>query len=212
MSVEIYKQDEKQLELQHSLTEANDTVAERWQAAALAGTMIPVQAFIDAIGHYAKDGTCLDLGMSYGAQYFALKKFHPSVVWEGVEIASKYVPKFAQRKGDDSPTTHLISDYKDLSAFADGAYDVVTSRSMLCHYKPESGFAILDEMLRVARRAVIVKFYELPSGEEDRYIEGFGNMAGRGYFVTWAEEKWRNYIKGKTVTSFDYPTVVVIEK
>lgn len=212
MSLETYKLDEKQLELAQTLTPSNDLVAERWKNAMLAGSMIPVQAFLDAIGHYAKDGKCLDLGMSYGPQYFGLKQFHPSVTWEGVEIASKYLPKFDGLKGQDTPVTHLISDYKDLSAFSDSSYDVVTSRSMLCHYKPESGFAIIDEMLRVASVAVIIKFYELPNGDEDKYVEGFANMTGRGYFVTWAKAKWDEYTKGKKVSSFNYPTVVVIEK
>lgn len=216
MSLEAYKQNEKALELAHTLTAENDQRAARYLELTLEGVMEPMQAFLDAIGHYAKGGTCLDLGMSYGAQYYGLKKFHPSVTWHGCEIAGKYLPKFQLMTGNEDVKnpSHIfpVVDYGDLSIFPDDSFDVVTSRSALCHYTPEKGFAIIDEMLRVASRAVIIKFYQLPTEEEDRYVEGFANMQGRGYFVFWSKPKWDSYIKGKKVSSFNYPSVIVIEK
>jgi len=211
MDVETYKQDEKQMFLNHTLTATNDEYATKYLQGFLSGNMVESMAFLKAINEYGE--TCLDVGSSYGAQYFGLKKFYPNIKWTGCEISQQYIDRFKNllEEGENAEV-FLISDYKDLSSIPDNSYDVVTSRSMLCHYTPENAFKIIDEMLRIAKKAVVIKFYCLPTDNDDRYVEGFGNMTDRGYFVYWSKLKWDEYIKDKKVKEYEKKEVIVIEK
>ena len=216
MDLETYKQDEKQMLLQHTLTQRNIDTSTVWRKQVLNGEMPAVQALLKAVNEYARPNrTCLDLGSADGPQYFGLKKFYPEIKWTGCEISQDYIDLFINAlkiEGiTEEPKTIKVIDYKDLSSIPDNSYDVVTSRSALSHYTPEHAFIIIDEMLRVCSKAVIIKFYQSPNELEDRYVEGFANMENKGYFVFWSKTKWDNYIKDKKVTWYS-TQVVVIEK
>jgi ubiquinone/menaquinone biosynthesis C-methylase UbiE len=215
MDVETYKLDEKQMTLNHTLTTGNRDTSVRWRKQLLDGGLPEVQILMKAINNYAPVGTCLDVGSADGAQYFGLRKFFPKVKWTGCEISQDYIDLFiAALKTEgiiETPETIKVIDYRNLSIFTDNSFDVVTSRSVLSHYSPEHGFLIIDEMLRVAKIAVLIKFYQLPYLIDDEYKEGFANLEDRGYFVSWAVSKWDNYIKNKKAHIYQ-SNVFVIEK
>lgn len=208
-TIASYKTDESALEKSYVLTPENDATAAKWEKQLLSGVGLDgVHTLMRVVGDYG--GTSLDVGMSYGAQYFGLRKFYPKVIWSGVDICQKYIDKFRARlaKGEN-PTTYVVNDYAKMKDIADASYTTVTARSVLSYYSPENAFKIIDEMLRIAERAVIIKFYRLPSQVEDEYREAVGNRVGRGYFVDWARDKWDSYLSSLVgINATYYPNAV----
>jgi hypothetical protein len=214
-AIEDYKLDESAPMINWHLTPENDRVAQRWTAQLLSGEGLEdVQALMSAAYDVAGDGgSCLDVGMAYGAQYFAMKRFYPQVVWSGVEVAQQYIDKFRKLITDGSnPEVFKVDSYLNMSGIKDESYDVVTGRSVLSHYSPEHAFKIIDEMLRIAKKAIVLKLYIPPKPGDDDYRLGDGNMTGRGYFVTWSDDKWQRYLVDKKWSTYQVGNVYVINK
>lgn len=216
IDLEIYKQDEKQAVLSYQLPAAFDEVAKRFQAEFVSMVRVDHRAFLRAINAYGT--SCLDVGAAFAAQYFALKENFPHITYTGVELSPQHRDKIETFLDDEGvlagrPSIVSVADYASLP-FTDGQFDVVTSRSVLTHYKPEKGFLILDEMLRVAKKAVVIKFYLAPHvhlSESDIW-EADLRDPDRGWFCKWAYPKWVGYTSKKTVKTFETENVIVIEK
>ena len=212
MDLTTYLQDERQA-LPAALSADDDARAARYQAALASMTYPELSAFLAAIGAFAPC-SCLDVGIAYGAQYFALQENFAGVTWTGCEISPVYRAAFAALlPAGPAPAVLAVSDYSSMPEIADGAYDVVTSRSMLCHYGAPHAFAIIDEMLRIAGRAVVIKTYYPPSFDAPVYTELPPDHAGGGWLVEWSLPEWSAYVQGKTVEwDRDTNRTVIIRK
>lgn len=201
MDIEEYKKDESLIMRGYKLSEQNDLTAKLWREQLLEKRGLDdVHVLMSAVGKNMPFGTCLDVGMSYGALFFGFEKFYPEIKWSGCDIYYPHIEKAKSLLAENqNPSMSLVPSYDNLSIYADNSFDFVFSCSMLTHYSPEHAFKIIDEMLRVAKNAVIIKFYQVPQGIDDEYILGHANMAGRGYFVVWSLPKWLDYIKNKKV-------------
>lgn len=198
-SLEVYKLDEKQEILKFQLNAETDAYADLFQYRLTNNLFANMKEFHEMINLYATGGTCLDVGSSYGAQYFSMKKNCPKVTWTGCEVASQFTDKFRLRLDEgENPEVVAVTDYTALP-FKDSSFDVVTSKSTHRHYSPEHGFLIIDEMIRVAKRAVVVQFLTVMEFDEDIYTPIKGILAGKGMLVEWAKPKWDKYIADKNV-------------
>ena len=213
MDIATYKLDEKQAIKSFVFTDVHDAIADRFEAEILARKRSFYNAFLDAIGALADGGVCLDVGSSYGAQYFALKQMFPNVKYKGVEVAPEYIKRFRARLASgEAPDILLVDDYTDLSELPDNSCEVVTARSVLRHYTFEHGSKIIDEMLRVASKAVVILFITPPIHEKEIYTEAFGDWTGKGYFIEWEKAAWEKYLENKKVGKSDHELVVILEK
>jgi len=189
-----------------------DTVADRYQFEITFNPNSITKIFLDLIPQYGK--TCLDVGMAFGAQYFALQRQYPDVVWTGVDIIQTYIDKFQARGGKGD--TLLVNSYLPMPEIKDNAFDVVTSRSALNHYSPGHGFGIINEMLRIASKAVIIKFIQPHARWFTAYSYDDSHRGSMRMNVVWTEKQWREYIKDKKATGFGkeygYDFVWVLEK
>jgi hypothetical protein len=225
VDVNTYKLDEAVAAKAFTLTAATDIVAASYEAELVAGTRPIASAFLNAIATYGgEDCSVLDCGCSYGAQRAALVARYPKMRWAGVEVSTAYRSKVVARWPESE--VHLVDSFLDMSCLKDQSYDVVTSRSMLCHYGHRNAFKIIDEMLRVARKAVVIKLYApiywtqvefdrgwaTPDDVGDVYLPLEGAKAGKGFLVEWFKPAWDEYIADKKVVEFEFPEVLCLLK
>jgi len=212
MDLGVYKLDERQAILDFTLTAAHDEVAKRYEASLVNRKSDFNNIFLDKIAELGS--SCLDVGMAYGAQYFALKAIHPTVQYAGAEISPDFIAKFLGRfkDGEFIPTVYNLTDYQNMFDIQSSSFDVVTARSVLRHYTPEHGFKIIDEMLRIAKKAVIVKFATPIEFPDDIYTEAFGPWVGKGYYIEWSKPKWDAYCKDKKMVDSGSPLVHIFLK
>jgi hypothetical protein len=218
LDLTTYKLDEGAAMKVHVLTQSNREVSVAWRKQLLDGGLSDVQTLMKAIAEYAPEGTCLDVGSADGPQYFGLHKFYPKVQWTGCEISQAYIDLFADAlklEGvDETPPVISVQDYGDLSLIGDGSFDVVTARSVLSHYQFAHAVKIMDEMIRIARVAVVIKFYNLPEEIDvpaEKFDEGTGNLTDRAYLVNWTAADWAGYVADKKARVYG-GRVYVIEK
>lgn len=198
--IEIYKQDEKQAILNFVCTKETDANADAFQQRLVEMSFDNMLDFHKMINEYGAGGTCLDIGANYGSQYYSMKVNCPKVEWIGCEVAPQFITRFRERaKEDENPTIYQIEDYKSLP-FENNSFDVVTSKSAHRHYSPEHGFAMIDEMLRVAKKAVVIQFFAAIELDEDLYSKPKSEIVGsKGMLVEWSKPKWDEYIADKNV-------------
>ena len=202
MDLETYKQDESAMLRSFVFTQEDDDIATAYQDEITNRPTGPTKLFLDLIPQYGK--SCLDVGMSYGAQYFALREQCPDIVWTGVDILQTYDDKLRARITDGSkPETILVKSYfPSMAEIPDASYDVVTARSLLTHYSHEHGFQIIDDMLRIATKAVIVKFYGESATRFTCYSQSDDRRGAMRINVVWGYPYWRDYLKDKKATPF----------
>ena len=222
VNIEAYMADESVSVKTYELTPETDEIAVRYENGLKVNKYPDAADFMSAINKHGGDtGSCLDVGYSYGAQKLALNTLFPQMTWAGVEVAEAYRDKVLTRWPDAE--TYMIDSYTDMSTIPDASYDVVTSRSMLCHYSHANAFRIIDEMLRIAQKAVVIKLYseiqwtpelairdkvELEDG--DLFVPLEGVKEGKGFLVEWSLPAWKEYIADKNVYFFENNERVIV--
>jgi ubiquinone/menaquinone biosynthesis C-methylase UbiE len=119
----------------------------------------------------------LELGCGAGRNLVAISNRLPEVKIAGVEINPAAVQLAnAQFKGQ-TPVS-LGNLYSDLSAFADDSMDIVFTCGVLMHVPHDKVVAILRQMHRIARRAVIHFELHGPSNSFDfhRYPRNYKEL------------------------------------
>jgi ubiquinone/menaquinone biosynthesis C-methylase UbiE len=108
-----------------------------------------------AVAHLADLGVLrdlhdvLDFGCGAGRATQALAARAPRVV--GVDVSPTMLEAARRLDRTDGRCTFLLNEQPDLSAFAEGSFDLVYSSLVLQHLPPELARAYLGEMMRVLR-------------------------------------------------------------
>ena len=111
-------------------------------------------------------GSVLELGCNVGRNLWMLKRRHPDLAVAGVDINPEAVALAKQRVGGDL----FVGDLYDLTATLGArTADVVFTMGVLIHLHPDTLPALLREMARRARRAVVL--VEQVSGD-NRVVKG----------------------------------------
>lgn len=214
-----YKQDEAASIRAFVPVKENDDIADQYEQELVTRRVGRNAVFLDTVGRLCgSGGTCLDLGASYGAQYYALAANWPEARWRGCDISAGLRARFFARwKGEAGlePPYDLIDQYDSLP-YKDGEFEVVTFRSALSYYGHERAYRLIEEALRVASRAIVVKLPLVPELEEDLYTErgrdGMLANRGKGYCVEWSAASWLEFVGSKKVEQVDEHPIYVFWK
>lgn len=121
----------------------------------------------------------LDVGCGPGALWTHLRPHRPHFSWTGADVTPEMLA-VAKRFFPEVPVVH--AEVKALP-FDEQAFDLVLLRHVLEHVQPASMPAVLQEAFRVAKSAVVVVFYVLPTDDGATKTE----MVGGGFWETqWA--------------------------
>lgn len=118
----------------------------------------PHRAFLlDRIAPWAPFDSLLEVGCASGPNLFLLAERYPAARFYGAEINGKAVRRgnrHARERGADVSLFRTSAD--DLSLFADKSVDLVCSDSALICVGPDKIRRVLREMVRVARRGLVL--------------------------------------------------------
>jgi glycosyltransferase involved in cell wall biosynthesis len=103
--------------------------------------------------------TLLDVGCGPGAVWQHLRNHKPQLSWVGVDV-TEAMAGVARKLSPDVPVA--VTDAGQLP-FGDKCFDVVLLRHVLEHLPPWLMQQTLAEVMRVARRAVVIDFYVPPA-------------------------------------------------
>lgn len=113
---------------------------------------------IDKIASYIPFKTILEIGCASGPNLYLLAKKFPEVKLYGIDISKKAV-----ETGNELLKKEGISNVKlytgkadELGQFPDKSFDVVFTDATLIYVAPDKINKVIGEMLRVARKAVIL--------------------------------------------------------
>jgi len=116
------------------------------------------QFLIDKIAAYAPIENILEIGCASGPNLYLLKKRFPNIKTFGIDIS-----KYAVRVGQEWFNNEKITDFKfsegkadDLREFSDKSIDIIFTDAILIYIGPEKIRKVIKEIMRVARKAVIL--------------------------------------------------------
>lgn len=127
---------------------------------------------LDAMQHYLKDETILDVGCGTGALCSALSDRGLAVT--GIDPASKML-FIAKRKNMDKPITFVQADATMPLAFADKQFDLAIASYVAHGMQKEMRTMLYKQMSRVAKHYVIIHDYNAnrsPLTSLIEYLEG----------------------------------------
>ncbi len=126
----------------------------------------------------------LDVGTGTGGWIAALSRY-PLKEAVGVDFSEKMV-RVARKKHPE--IRFEVSDGKDLSLFPDNSFDLVTCSFVMHGMKRELRKAVLKEMFRVARRAVVVHDFHDRLAWPTRLLESLERSDHKNFLKTFEEE------------------------
>ncbi len=133
------------------------------------------QTLVELLGHVLRqEETFLDVGCGMGTFYESTQPFN--IKYTGVDVTPNFVERCRVRYPE---ADFRVDDGFNLS-FEDGRFDVVFNKDILRHL--ENPEVMVSELLRVARRLVIVVTYLHPARPTSRW-EGHVIPGAEGYLV-----------------------------
>ncbi len=112
---------------------------------------------LEVIAKYSPS-SLLELGANCGNKLYCIAREYPNARLVGLDISQVAVDYGTQRlKEAGIQNVHLQTGRaEELGEFADGSFDVVFSWATLIYPRPSQIEGIIAEMLRIARRAVVL--------------------------------------------------------
>ena len=126
----------------------------------------------------------LDIGTGTGGWIAALSRY-PLKEAEGVDFSEKMVLQ-ARRKHPE--IRFEVSDGKEMKAFADNSYDVVTCSFVMHGMKRELRRVVLKEMFRIAGKAVVIHDFLDKLAWPTRLLELLEKSDYKNFLRTFEEE------------------------
>ncbi len=142
------------------------------------------------IEFFSPFSSILEIGCNCGPNLCLIGKKFPDIEARGIDINSRAVQRGNELLIQEGVLNVklLVGRAYDLKQFSDKSFDIVFSKAVLCHIGPSKIKKVLEEMVRVAKRAIILAEYNELSDDQD----DSANLGIRlGYDWRWK----RNYVK-----------------
>lgn len=159
------------------------------------------------------DGGVLDVGCGKGPNLVLLAQELPGIRLEGIDLSRSAVDAAGAELASRNLSGIRVSQggTGDLTTFESGAFDIVVSDAVLIYLSPEQISATLREMLRIARKGLVLGTWhqDLSLGDvAARYDEGawiydyhqlLDNMDGIKLDIqlypegVWQDARWQRY-------------------
>ncbi len=128
----------------------------------------------------------LEVGCSFGQNFFSLASLFPQVSFHGVDIDQARLEQGSKLLRDQGIENVVLSQHSatDLSEFESGSFDIVLSCAMFLYLDPEQAKQALSEMLRLASGTVLLmeQHREFAKGEGSEFILREGRSE-EGYWI-----------------------------
>lgn len=131
---------------------------------------------LTALEAYMPSESVLEIGCGRGDNLYLLGVQHPTIVLHGIDINTKAVNATRQRLVQSGFKLGRLSEGRadDLSQCLDKSIDIVFSDAVLLYVGPDKIKKVLNEMARIAKKAVILSEWHsdlLPEFNPSRYFD-----------------------------------------
>jgi len=163
---------------------------------------------IDTIGSY-RPSRILEVGSNCGPNLYLLAKRFPKATIKGIDIneASIEAGNTWLKKEDIRNVTLLHRKADQLNSFEEGAFDIVFTDAVLIYVGPDKIKTVARQMLRIAKKALILVEWQCAKGENDP--EGLGIYYGgrwkRNYANLFASLSPKTLVRTKKLSHSDWP-------
>ena len=148
----------------------------------------------EMFGRVLRDATVLELGCGTGFSA-KLRARYGVRRYVGTDASPGMVADARRAQSDQA----FVAARAEALPFADGAFDVVMSRFLVHHVPPSARLALVREMMRVARRAVVIVDVYGFTGGVWRPIYAFYYRVADGSEYRFTREEWRTFLAGAGV-------------
>lgn len=164
MKTNISEKEQKRWQDRH-LHEGEDwAVQGYWEARNYPAT----KYLAERIGKFAPISSVLEIGCNCGPNLYPIARKFPDSDIKGIDISSSAIKQGNElfRKEGIYNVNLIECKADDLSIFKDKSFDIVFSKSVLCHIGPEKIVNVVKEMVRLSKKAVIIMEYYCDSLED----------------------------------------------
>lgn len=144
-------------------------------------------ALIKRISDHCPFDSVLEIGCSVGQNFHFLGRLFPDSRFVGLDRNAAAIEQgqVLLREAGITNTTLIAGEGENISFIPDASFDLVFSSAFFLYIRPESAPAIAYEMMRIARRKVLLleQHYERgPDGRGDLYVPRMVTEEG-GYWL-----------------------------
>ncbi len=164
LKTNIDEKEEKRWEKRHLHEGENWAIEGYWSARTDSSTKF----LVEEITKFYPFSSILEIGCNCGPNLWAISKKFPDVSIKGIDINKLAVQKGKELlKGEGIKNVELlIGKAYNLNMFPDKSFDIIFSKAVLVHIGPSKIKKVLEEMIRVSRKAIIlVEYYEVSSNK-----------------------------------------------
>lgn len=127
----------------------------------------------------------LEVGCSFGQNFFTLSSLLPKVEFHGIDIDQGRLEEGARLLREQGVKNVTLSEHSacDLSSFESRGFDVVVSCAMFLYLEPQQARKALAEMLRLASSRVILMEQHVDFASEKRSEKVLRECGVQGYWL-----------------------------
>ncbi len=161
---------------------------------------------IDKIAVYSPLSSVLEIGCSSGPNLYLLAKSFPKISLYGIDISTKAIKAgqafFKQKEMNN--VSLILGKFDGIKEFQDKSFDIVFSDAALIYAGPDKIDVIIREMLRIAKKAVVLceqHTESKPALYRDRWIHNYKLLFQR--FVPLEKIKFTKFSSGLWVGDWE---------